>query len=185
MTGWLRRAGRGIDPTGATVIWSVSEGSRGRRWREARIAPEGGLISSLLLETDPEGRFLHTELSTADGLLTLHPEGDGTLHGNIITSGEVEHAVGLRWSDDALLLVDGSMLSLAAAAYRLRHVPVWTSTSAPVVVVRETFILEPDVVRVERLGDTTWRFVSDHPIEVTHDGLPALRDAEEWPLELE
>ena len=82
-----------------------------------RRSAEGDVISSLLLETDPGGRFLHTELSTAAGLLTLHPEGDGTLHGNAVVSAEsvVEHVRGLPWDTDAVPLLHGSVVCLAAA----------------------------------------------------------------------
>ena len=72
----LRRAGAGGLVDGSHVVWSVAEGRRGRRWREVRTAPDGGVVSSLLLETDPDGRFSHTELATPAGLLTLHPEGN-------------------------------------------------------------------------------------------------------------
>ena len=92
----LRRAGRGRVADGTDVTWSVAEGRRGRRWREVRTREEG-IVARLLLETDPDGRFAHLELSTAAGLLTLHPEGDGTLHGNAVTADGVEHVVGVPW----------------------------------------------------------------------------------------
>ena len=85
MADWLRQAGHGRAPDGSIVTWSVAEGRRGRRWREVVRAGEG-IRSSLLLELDPDGRFSHLELSTAAGLLTLHPEPDGTLHGNAVTA---------------------------------------------------------------------------------------------------
>ena len=62
------------------------------------MAGEGsGVRSSLLLELDPDGRFSHLELSTAAGLLTLHPEGDGTIHGNAVTTAGLTHVIGLPW----------------------------------------------------------------------------------------
>src|SRR5262249_7602181 len=96
---WVRRAGHGRSPAGSTGTWAGAEGSRGRRWREVVRAVEAtaAIRSSLLLELDPEGRFSHLELSTGAGLLTLHPEGDGTLHGNSVTSAGVGHVVALPW----------------------------------------------------------------------------------------
>jgi hypothetical protein len=161
----LRRAGRGRLPDGSTVVWSVSEGSRGRRWREMRRTANGGLISSLLLETHPDGRFAHIELSTAAGLLTLHPEADGTLHGNVITTLGIRHVVGLPWTPRSVVLVDGSALATAAALRTL------VGNAADGVRVS----LELDVVE-------THETVS---LEVDDDGLPVLRDAAAWPLEME
>lgn len=123
MTGraWLRRAGHGRATDGSLVTWSVAEGSRGRRWREvrtfepARAGEETTVVSSLLFELDPEGRFAHLELSTAAGLLTLHPEGDGTLHGNAVTAAGIEHVAGLPWAPDDVVLVDGSVVTAVAS----------------------------------------------------------------------
>src|SRR5215208_2384288 len=89
MTDWLRRAGRGRRGDD-WVIWSVSEGSRGRRWREVVYSGDR-VFAALLLETHPTGTFAHLELATASGLLTLHPEGDDTLHGNVVASTGIEH----------------------------------------------------------------------------------------------
>jgi hypothetical protein len=161
----LRRAGRGRLPDGSTVVWSVSEGSRGRRWREIRRTANGGLITSLLLETHPDGRFAHIELSTAAGLLTLHPEADGTLHGNVITTLGIRHVVGLPWTPRSVVLVEGSALASAAALRTL----VGNVADG----VRIT--LELDVVE-------THESVS---LEVDDDGLPVLDDAAAWPLEAE
>jgi hypothetical protein len=161
----LRRAGRGRLPDGSTVIWSVSQGSRGRRWREIRRTADGVLITSLLLETNPDGRFAHIELSTAAGLLTLHPEADGTLHGNVVTTLGIRHVVGLPWTPGSVVLVEGSVLASAAAMRTL----VGNAADG----VRIT--LELDVV-------VTREAVS---LEVDEDGLPVLDDGAAWPLEAE
>ena len=76
--GFLRVAGTGRSPDGDTVTWSVAEGRRGRRWRES-VVQDGAVVHSLLFELDPDGRFAHLELTTTAGLVTLHPEGDGTI----------------------------------------------------------------------------------------------------------
>ncbi len=111
---WLRRAGHGRVSDGAFVTWTLAEGSRGRRWREI-VAVGEGIRTSLLLELDVERRFSHLELSTAAGLLTLHPEGDGTLHGNAVIAGGVAHVIGLPWDPGSVVLLEGSPVCRAAA----------------------------------------------------------------------
>ena len=156
----MRRAGHGRATDGSIVTWTVAEGRRGRRWREV-IAVGEGIRSSLLLELDPEGRFSHLELSTAAGLLTLHPEGDGTLHGNVVTADGVAHVVGLPWDADTSVLLDGSTVCRAAAAHDAGHGSL-------------------------RIGlDLGLRPTSDplDAIALDADGLPVLEAGATWPLE--
>jgi hypothetical protein len=182
----VRRAGRGPDATGALVVWSVAEGRRGRRWREVRSVAGGGVVSSLLLETDPGGRFNHAELGTEAGLLTLHPESDGTIHGNVVTAAGVEHIGGLPWSADAVLLVEGSTIAAAAAAHGLRNaIAAGTSVSRPAVFVDLGLAVRVGDVSIERIGDDDWRLGSTGDIAVDDDGLPLLAGARIWPLEVE
>jgi hypothetical protein len=164
----VRRAGRATVGD-REVTWSVSEGARGRRWREV-VAEAGSIVHSLLLETFPDGRFAHLELSTPAGLLTLHPEGDGTVHGNAITGAGVEHVRGLPWSPEAVVLVEGSVAAgTAAAAFVDREAP-----TAPAIHVRADLSLANQSVR---------------PIDLPHgvdaDGLPVLDAGVTWPLEEE
>jgi hypothetical protein len=161
----LRRAGRGRLRDGSTVVWSVSEGTRGRRWREMRRTADGALITSLLLETHPDGRFAHIELSTAAGLLTLHPEADGTLHGNVVTVLGIRHVIGLAWAPQSVVLVEGSVIASAAA--------IRTLAGDAADGVRITLDLE--VVAIHEPVS----------LEVDADGLPLLDDAASWPLEAE
>jgi hypothetical protein len=160
---WLRRAGVGRAPDGATVTWSVAAGRRGRRWREV-IAVDGGIRSSLLLELDPEGRFSHLELSTASGLLTLHPEGDGTLHGNAITSAGIAHVRGLPWDRDRAIELEGSIVC-AAAAFR----PDGAQASS--------FLRIGLGLRMDTINGSPDRSL------VTDEGLPRLAGGRTWPLE--
>jgi hypothetical protein len=183
MTDRLRRAGSGLDAEGLWVVWSVAEGKRGRRWREVR-SHDSGVASSLLLETDPEGRFTHLELSTSAGLLTLHPEDDGTLHGNLVTPKGVEHVRGLRWDAERLVLLEGSIVCQAAAAELLRGRSAFgSSESRPAVVVPRTLRLEAAQVHVERITGAEWRFGDRPPIRLDDRGLPQLHEGESWPLE--
>jgi hypothetical protein len=184
MTNWLRRAGHGQLSDGSSVTWSIAEGRRGRRWREVRVGA-GGTISSLLLETDSDARFNHLELSTAAGLLTLHPENDGTLHGNAIDARGVRHIDGLRWSPEGVVLLEGSAVAVAVAACLLRGSmgDAATSASADALVIGLDLGLERRHVRVERLPYGTWQFEGHEAIGVGVDGLPSLRAADDWPLE--
>src|SRR3954452_801260 len=163
MADWLRRAGHGPGDDRALVTRSVAEGRRGRRWREV-IRTGGGVRSSILLELDPQGRFSHLELSTAAGLLTLHPEGDGTLHGNTVTGRGVEHIEGLPWQHDRVILVEGSAVCRAAPANDGRR--------------RSVLPIGLDL-----------RFdqgpVPEFLPEADEQRLPVLGDAENWPLEKE
>lgn len=185
MTTPLRFGGRGQGADGASVVWSVAEGSRGRRWREIRNTPGGhGIASSLLLETSAAGRFTHLELSTPSGLLTLHPETDGTLHGHAIVSDGVEHVEGLAWDSDGIVLLEGSTVCrVAAAAILADAVAIGTSKAHLAAVLPPTLWFEVKPVRVERIDATTWRFIAEEPFAVDRLGLPALRGGEIWPLE--
>jgi hypothetical protein len=179
----VRSGGRGQGADGASVIWSVAEGARGRRWREVRNVG-GGVASSLLLETLPDGRFAHLELATPSGLLTLHPEADGTLHGHAIVSDGVEHVDGLAWDDDGIVLLDGSTVCRVAAAGLLGGVvEAGTSRAHLAAVIPATLWLDVKPVRVERPADRSWRFGSEDPFELDRTGLPLLKGGETWPLE--
>jgi len=169
MPDWLRRAGHGRAPDGSIVTWSVAEGRRGRRWREVVVAGEGNAAvrSSLLLEIGPDGRFSHLELSTAAGLLTLHPEADGTLHGNAVTADGVRHVVALPWDSDGVIQLAGSTVCHAAAF------------SGPLGI-SATDALAIDLDLSLRRG----RARID-PALVSLDGLPALDGGTTWPLEAE
>ena len=81
------------------------------------LVEEDRVVGVLLVETAPDGRLGRLELSTADGLLSLHIEGD-TLHGNVVRPTGMEH-IALPWSDGDLLLVVGTPATAAAAARML------------------------------------------------------------------
>jgi len=113
-TGWLRRAGRLDLGGGETVLWSVAEGRRGRRWRSARRDANGVLLADLLLEVDSAGRWTRLELASAGGILTLHPEPDDTaVHGNVVTERGVVPLV-FGWSPGHCLVVAGEPVAAVA-----------------------------------------------------------------------
>lgn len=164
--GWLRVAGTGQSADGATVTWSVAEGRRGRRWREA-VSRDGMVVHSLLLELDPEGRFAHLELTTPAGLLTLHPEGDGTLHGNAVTPAGIAHVRGLPWKPDDVVFMKDSVISQAVAGD-------W---------VRSRGLNRVGMVRVEPDLSLTRERTTIWVAPVDGEGLPVLRNWHRWPLE--
>jgi hypothetical protein len=168
---WLRRAGRGPSADGSIITWSVAEGRRGSRWREVRVK-DGAVISSVLLELDRGRGFSHLELSTSAGLLTLHPEGDGSLHGNAVEATGVRHVVALAWQPGDLLLVAGSPISRAAAARRA-DAPRHSGVAMGVVVAIDLTLVRRAIGRSERA------------IDLDPDGLPAFAGGETWPLELD
>ncbi|MFL5756612.1 MAG: hypothetical protein ACJ77N_09970 [Chloroflexota bacterium] len=184
--GWLRRAGRGRTDDGAVAIWTISDGSRGRRWREAVVDIDGGIRSSLLFETDRDRCFSHMELSTAAGLLTLHPETDGTLHGNVVSRDGIRHVVGLPWQRTGIVGIEGSPLALAAALFLLeRQVGEGSALEVASIEIGLDLIVTAGRSRVERMTADGWRLGGRAVDRTRAGGLPALRDAVDWPLELE
>jgi len=172
----LRRAGHGRFVDGTDVTWSVAEGQKGRRWREVR-SRDGVVVSSLLLETFPDGRFAHLEASTAAGLLTLHPEGDGTLHGNAVLTTGVRHVVGLPWPAGSVVVLDGSAIAIAAAAWYMRESGSSTDHAErrPVVLIDPGLSVKASSIPADALSHD----------KIDAEGLPILDDAASWPLELE
>jgi len=172
----VRRAGRGRFVDGTDVVWSVAEGQKGRRWREVRTRA-GVVVSSLLLETFPDGWFAHLEASTPAGLLTLHPEGDGTLHGNAVTAAGVSHVVGLPWPAGSIVVVDGSAIAIAAAAWHIRETdpPTDAAGRRPVVMIDPSLGTKASSIPADGLSHD----------QIDADGLPVLADAATWPLEIE
>jgi hypothetical protein len=167
---FVRLAGRGRGPDGAIITWTVAEGRRGRRWREM-VVRDDVLIHSLLYKTDGYRRFSHLELATTAGLATLHPEGDGTLHGNVIRPGSgIEHIVGMPFASDALLLVQGSRLASAAASW------AGQGSAEPLL---PAVVLDPLTMRL-------WSETVDRSTLAPADerGIPVMDDARIWPLEV-
>jgi hypothetical protein len=180
---WLRRAGHGRLADGSLVTWSIAAGRRGRRWREV-VVRDAAVVSSLLFETAPDDHFSHLELSTATGLLTLHPEGDGTLHGNSIGVDGVRHVVGLPWERDAIVLLEGSVVSRAAATRLLsRSIEPGESGTEAGLAIGLDLVLDRRDVAIGRSREGAWGFDGEELLTVDPNGTPVLRDRAEWPLE--
>lgn len=167
MTEAVRLAGHGRRADGAEVDWTLSEGRRGRRWRET-VVLDGVLLHGLLLETGPDRAFTHLELAGAAGLVTLHPEGDGTLHGNVVGVGGVRHVVGLPFAAGGAITVAGSVVAGAALAWQA------TAWAGGEVVVLDPASLDL-VVRPLVVEDLT---------AIDADGAPRLDGGRIWPLEV-
>lgn len=169
MSGPVRLAGSVRRADGSLVTWTLAEGRKGRRWREVVAGDGDGLARwALLYETDPAGRFSHLELAVPGGLVTLHPEGDGTLHGNVVhgTNG-VRHIIGEPFPAGTALLVAGSLVAGAAVAR-------WSRTGASAVV------LDPRALTL------THRPVApDDLVPVDADGAPLPAGGRRWPLEVD
>jgi len=179
----VRRAGVGTSASGDRTSWSVADGRRGRRWREA-VSGSGGLRHALLLETDPAGRFLHLELATPSGLLTLHPEPDGTLHGNVLDTGGLRHVEGLSWDPEGVVDVAGSPIAGCAAAHRLRReIGAGASTTWTTLWITGELTIGVGSQRIERFDEETWRVAGGAPLRVAEDGTPQLADGATWPME--
>jgi hypothetical protein len=72
------------------------------------------LVSDLLIEVDPDGRWTRLELATARGVLTLHPEPGGAVaHGNVVTSDGVEPLT-FAWSRRHHLVIEAEPIAAAA-----------------------------------------------------------------------
>jgi hypothetical protein len=184
----IRRAGRASTLGGEVLTWTEAEGARGTRWREA-LEREGNLVRSLLLEVSTAGRPTRLEITTAAGLLTLHPEADeARLHGNVVRGGGVDHLV-FAWTPDHELLVLGSPASATITLRRLAGRIVVGATRT-VDVVRIDDALDPRSSRwtFERIARHAWhlRDTDGHDelrLTVDDEGRPMLTDALSWPLE--
>jgi hypothetical protein len=165
----VRRGGRGTLPDGALLTWSLAEGGRGRRWRATRTV-DGRLDATLLLEVDAADRPARLEVSSARGLLTLHPSRDQReLHGNVVTPDGIRH-LRFEWSPDHELVVEGFPLVLMPAIRGQRM-----TAGRPVVIVGPDLQPRTGTVDLHRLGGE---------FAIDANGAPAgLGDAEEWPLE--
>jgi len=189
MSEFVRRAGTFRLTDGATLTWTVADGSRGRRWR-ATSTMAGAITHALLLEVDLAGRPARLELSTPAGLLTLHPDLPGTsLHGNIVSAGGVQPVV-FDWSQDHALSVDGRPIGDAVTARRITDsTRVGERRSVPVIAIGADLSLREAVYGFEPVRYGIWRIsdeAGDRMLRIDDRGIPAgLADSSEWPLEVD
>jgi hypothetical protein len=189
----VRVAGVATLDDGTEITWSLADGRRGRRWR-ATTRRRGTLASALLLEVGTDGRPTRLELATEAGLLTLHPEPSGGVHGNAVTADGVRHLT-LPWSDDHAIEIEPLPITDAVtAAWLARRLSAGEGTDVPAVVVGSDLSVREAVRRFTRTDLTTWQVEGDgtaRPLVIDDRGVPVwARGAEEssagreWPLEL-
>ncbi len=183
-----RLGGRTNLPSGDVVVWSVADGRRGRRLRES-TSRHGVVVRTVLVETDPGGALRRLEMSTAAGLLTVHPDDSGTtLHGNVVTPDGIRH-LSFAWGSDRLVLVDGSpAITAIAVAWLGRSLEHGRSAEVSVLRIDDRLGPEAGSMRIERLGPRAWRLSSgagpDGEVVVTLDADDLLTTARTvWPLE--
>ena len=188
MTGMVRRGGQATLADGTEVVWSVADGRRGRRWRST-MTRDGTLAATMLLEVGADGRPARLELATAAGLLTLHPEPTGSLHGNAVTADGVRH-LAFDWSPEHELEVDGLPIGQAVAARRLAaSMAVGEGTTVPVVTAGLDLSVRESRRRYLREGETSWRIEGDgdpESLAIDERGIPRWAiQAGDWALERE
>ena len=150
---------------------------------------DGVITHAVLLEIDLAGRPARLELTTPDGLLTLHPSADGAqLHGNIVRSGGWGvMPLTLRWDPEREIDVVGRPLAIAAGLHRRRdQTPVGDTIEIDVVAIGAGLEITTTRRRIRREGEGSWR-VLPRPgslglmIAIDPDGLPA--NGSSWALE--
>jgi hypothetical protein len=185
MTAPIRRGGHFADDAGRVVTWSIADGARGRRWRWTVVDRRGALVVAHTLETDAAGRFLRLESACAAGLLTLHREADGSVHGNRVSERGVDHLTVEPPVPDGVL-IGATELGVAALAGSLTLEGPRSTLD-----VLETFDalgirIASENIRVDEPG--TWDVRTNRQARRAHldaDGLPGADDIDSvsWPLE--
>jgi hypothetical protein len=171
---------------GATLTWSVADGSRGRRWRAVSTL-NGAITHAVLLEVDLAGRPSRLELTTPAGMLTLHPAADQReIHGNVVSAtGEGVRHLAFAWGPEHELELAGRPGPTAVALHRRRtSVAVGSSVEVDVLAIGMKLDVRPGRRRFERLGEDRWRVglrASDIEFEIDADGLPV--GGVRWALE--
>ena len=186
----LRRAGSGRLTDGSRLVWTVAEGSRGRRWRWTHTT-NAGLIAVGLLEIDEQGRFSRLELGTAVGLLTLHVDQSGSeVQGNVAGPDGMRH-LRFGWSSDDCVLVDGEPLVAATVCHRHSGPDDPRPTHEHgVLLVEPSFVVLQMIGSFTRESETRWRIELSQArrfrVSIDGQGLPTgLADESSWPLEVD
>jgi len=185
----VRRGGTASLPGGRHLVWSVAAGIKGRRWRSVTSHGDGRMEASLLVETAPDGGLVRLELTTGEGLLTLHPDGDPVrLHGNVVRASGIDH-IALPWSAGHILLAGASPVTGAIAVQgAAARVGVGEGANLPAVDVGIDLRPRPATWHVAHTAEHRWRLLAADGaasllLETDADGLPTAADGTSWPLE--
>ncbi|HEX8026260.1 MAG TPA: hypothetical protein VF484_08645 [Candidatus Limnocylindrales bacterium] len=186
MSASRRVAAHERDSRNRDVVWTAADGRNGRRWREMAV-DAAGKSRSLLLETDSQGAWQRLEIGSADGLLTLHPEGDGSVHGNVASRTGVRH-LALGKLKPPRVDMPGSLVVEAALCWNLsRQMRLGETRVVQVASVVEPVTVALAEITVERRTTATWELRDGDRrrlVELDESGLPVAHvGAEHWPLE--
>ncbi len=171
---------------GRDVTWTVAEGRHGRRWRELAI-DTAGVARSLTLETDGQGAWQRLEIDGASGLLSLHPESDGSIHGNVASRTGVRHlSVGVV--KPPRVDVPGSLVVEAALCWSLsQQIRVGEHRTFSIASVAEPVNVGLSELTVDRRTTGTWELHDGDRrrlVEIDEAGLPVAHvGSQRWPLE--
>jgi hypothetical protein len=196
VTKGVRLAGLERDRGGRDLTWAVADGERGRRWREIGVEAVlgngasdgiGGLVRSLTLETGRGGQWLRLEVATGSGLLSLHPDKAGEIHGNVVSRDGVRH-LALGVLNPALVEVSGSLAADAALCRALEHVvEVGEGTTVRVARVSDGLEVSIEPLSVLRKAFRSWELGDPadlRAIELDDHRVPVAGDVStRWPLE--
>jgi hypothetical protein len=187
----VRLAGHGVDRLGRAVTWTIADGERGRRWREATAAAAGeapaGLTHAVTIETGHAGQWLRLEVAAANGLLSLHPARDGSVHGNVVSATGVRH-VALGVVQPPLVDVRDSLIGEMALCRALERL-VAAGEGSTVKVVHVSSALEVAIVELQVLrGNARAWDLTDadgtRTVSMGDLGAPTPGDSgARWPLE--
>jgi hypothetical protein len=189
----VRLAGQGVDRLGRAVTWTIADGERGRRWREGTAAAgttdgtAAGLAHAVTMETGHAGQWLRLEVAAPAGLLSLHPERDGSINGNVVSEAGVRH-VALGTIEPPLVDVRDSLVAETALCRALeRLVAAGEGSTVSVVRVLPTLEVEVAELQVMRTDARTWELTDADGIRTVSmgdRGAPVTSDAgAKWPLE--
>ena len=185
MTLPVRQAGRLADDAGRMLTWSIADGRRGRRWRWTVVDRRGTLLVTHALETDPKGQFLGLESVAAGGLLTLHREEDGSIHGNRIGERGVDHLT-IEAPAPGAFLIGRTELGVAILMASVK--PPTTKLALDLVEVGDDLALRLVNATIRPDEDGAWEIRTNRLTRratLGPDGLPESsdHDAVRWPLE--
>jgi hypothetical protein len=174
------------DSKGRDVTWTVAEGRHGRRWRELAIEASSA-ARSLTLETDGQGAWQRLEIGGSSGLLSLHPESDGSIHGNVASRTGIRH-LSLGVVKPPRVDVPGSLVAEAALCWSMaRHVRVGERKTITVASIAEPVSVALSELTVDRRTTGTWELTDGDRrrlVEIDDAGLPVAHvGSERWPLE--
>jgi hypothetical protein len=182
-----RLAGIGRDRLGREVTWTIADGERGRRWRETVAEPAGGMARSVTLETGHAGQWLRLEMAAPAGLLSLHPDRGGSVHGNVVSRDGVRH-LSLDALDPPLVDIRDSVVGETALCRALeRRVAAGEGTTVSVARVGPGLEVTTVEVAVVRQDARTWELRDPdgtRAVAMGDLGTPANNDVgARWPLE--